>query len=73
MKLGLTNAEAAILKKIADRVDLRVNINEKNIVDIPNAAMLLEEAYGTLRSIPKFVAKRFVNENKRWFNLLGLK
>lgn len=73
MKIGLTNEEAAILKKIADRVDLRVNINEKNIVDIPNAAMLLEEAYGTLRSIPKFVAKRFVNENKRWFNLLGLK
>ena len=73
MKIGLTNEEAAILKKIADRVDLRVNINEKNIIDIPNAAMLLEEAYGTLRSIPKFVAKRFVNENKRWFNLLGLK
>ena len=73
MKIGLTNEEAAILKKIADRVDLRVNINEKNIVDIPNAAILLEEAYGTLRSIPKFVAKRFVNENKRWFNLLGLK
>ena len=73
MKIGLTNEEAAILKKIADRVDLRVNINEKNIVDIPNAAMLLEEAYGTLRSIPKFVAKRLVNENNRWFNLFGLK
>ena len=73
MKIGLTKDEAAILRKIADKVDLTVNINEKNIVDVPNALICLNEAYSMLRLVPKFAVKKFVDQNKKWFNLLGLK
>lgn len=73
MKIGLTKDEAAVLRRIAARVDLTVNISEKNIVDVPNALVCLNEAYDMLRLVPKFAAKKFVDQNKKWFNLLGLK
>lgn len=73
MKIGLSNEEAEILRKIAAKVDLTIKINEKNIVDVPNAIVGLKEAYDMLRHVPKFVAKKFVEQNRKWFNLLGLR
>lgn len=73
MKIGLSKDEAEILRKIASRVDLTIDINEKGIVNVPNALICLNEAYDMIRLVPKFAAKKFVEQNRKWFNLLGLK
>lgn len=59
--------------KLPQRLILPLRSTEKNIVDVPNAIVGLKEAYDMLRHVPKFAAKKFVEQNRKWFNLLGLR
>lgn len=73
MKIGLSHEEAKTIKRIADLADLSVLINEKNILEVPNALVGLNEAESMLRIVPKHMRRKFVEKNMKWFRLLGLK
>ena len=73
MKIGLTNEEVMLLKKIANRCGKTVDIDSKNIIHVPEAYKLLGTLYSKIESIPSFLVRSQVNKFSEYLELFNIR